>query len=103
MPTLFLAPFTLFINRLETYFLHKMRYIGNTLRCPELVELGIEKAPKNPKTNVSHMVKFLKSPNDRYKYPLPQGFHIIYYDLVPFFRIADHFQRSKLFSEVKKD
>lgn len=47
------------------------------------------------------MIKFFKSSNSRYKYLLPPGFHIIY-DLVPFFRVADHFQRNKLSLEAKR-
>jgi len=49
------------------------------------------------------MIKFFKSSKlaHRYKYPLPPGFHIIY-DLVPFFRIADHLQRNKLSPSAKK-
>lgn len=47
------------------------------------------------------MIKFLKSSDSRYKYLLPQGFHIIY-DLVPFFRVADLCQRNKLSPGAKK-
>ena len=38
------------------------------------------------------MVKFLKSKSS-YKYLLPPGFHIVY-DLVPFFKVADHIQNT---------
>ena len=47
------------------------------------------------------MIKFLKSPNSRYKYPLPPGFHIIY-DLVPFFKIANDLKRNSLSPQAKK-
>ncbi len=47
------------------------------------------------------MIKFFKSPNSRYKYLLPYGFHIIY-DLVPFFRIANDLKRNSLSSSAKK-
>ena len=47
------------------------------------------------------MTKFFKSSNSYYKYPLPPGFHLIY-DLVPLFRMADHFKRTKLSPEARK-
>jgi transposase InsO family protein len=47
------------------------------------------------------MTKFLKSYTSGYKYPLPPGFHLVY-DLVPFFRIADHFQKTNLSPGARK-
>ena len=47
------------------------------------------------------MIKFFKSPNSHYKYPLPPGFHLIY-DLVPFFKVADHFQNTNLSPGARK-
>jgi transposase InsO family protein/transposase-like protein len=46
------------------------------------------------------MVKFLKSKSS-YKYLLPPGFNIVY-DLVPFFKVADHAQNTKLSPEARK-
>lgn len=47
------------------------------------------------------MIKFLKSHNSNYKYPLPFGFHLVY-DLVPFFRMADYFQNTNLSPGARK-
>ena len=47
------------------------------------------------------MTKFLKSHNSGYKYPLPPGFHLIY-DLVPFFKMVDHFQNTNLSPAARK-
>lgn len=47
------------------------------------------------------MIKFTKSSNSHYKYLLPSGFHLIY-DLVPFFRMADHFQNTNLSPGARK-
>ena len=47
------------------------------------------------------MIKFVKSPNSRYKYPLPPGFHLIY-DLVLFFKIAGHLKKNSLSPSAKK-
>jgi len=46
------------------------------------------------------MVKFLKSKSS-YKYLLPPGFSIVY-DLVPFFKVVDHIQNTKLSPEARK-
>ncbi len=46
------------------------------------------------------MIKFIKSKHS-YKYLLPPGFHIVY-DLVPYFKVADHIRNTKLSSEAKK-
>ena len=48
-----------------------------------------------------NMTKFTKSLSAHYRYPLPPGFHLVY-DLVPFFKMADHFRNTNLSPGARK-